>query len=432
MRKPLLFVLALAACGKSTPTPPPAAPTTVASAPAPDAAVVAPAPDAAVAAPASEADAAVAAPAPAPDAAVVAPAPAADAAVVAPAPEADAGAPEPDAAAPAPASIAQPTIAPEVAARIPPDGLMIATMTLHGTEDGPDFMVIWKLAPSGLTELHRETGVSVSELAWVDAHTLVALERRGDDGSTKVRRFRDGQPDGAPIAVAPADWKDLAPADALQETELMLGPDGAVWLHECAESKMSEDGLSETCLKHALVRVDATPFEVVSKLPKGLTRDGVLAISDQLLDLADLGKVPTPEGFTAKIVNATIGEQKWRALECTAGAQKATWPNADTGDVMFGVKPDKLAWVRTTPPLVAIQGKAVNPVGQESRPTLVFRACSPTPLEAYRTLGDAVWAEHIASTAAGTESAWHLFVDDVLVGVMPGSEYYFAPAPRAP
>jgi hypothetical protein len=327
-----------------------------------------------------------------------------------------------------------PTISPAAAARLPAGGILVAAQTDHDSTGGPDAFVISRLTRTGLVEVFREAGSSVSGFAWLDARTLFVF----DTGETtiKLRTFVDGKLDpsrGREIALA--DWQlPAGKAPSLLMPVLGLAKGGAIWFSQCLAH--AED--SDRCLRWTYLRVDQPALTTARKRPAGL-----VDVRGQLGDagagtapLPRLGKAPAGVVVALKKVKIADPDRpdatRVKGFTCTTGGATVSWPSPEVSDWTFDIRPDKIQWLTATPPLFFVEGKATNPVGQVTRERRYFRACAPGAFEDFRWLGEGMWAEmqRVWTNDHYVDSAWTVYVDADPVAVIIGSASWFEFAPR--
>ena len=312
----------------------------------------------------------------------------------------------------------QPVIPAEAAARIPPAGRLIAVLTDTQDPDSTAF-VIWRLTPTGLVEVFRETTTKIRNFDWIDARTLVVWTPMEEPELT-VRWFVDGKLARTATATA-ADWKLSRGASSLNSfsMDMYVGRGGAVWLESCLSTVEAAEG--EVCKRAAWLRVDTTPFATAARRPKGLTAARGRSFLGDPRTLADLPRLPrAPAGVTVVLKRLKIQGEKARGFECRSAGKVITWPYGHD-DWRFDIEPDTVQWLHAMPPLFAVEGKSTNPVGWVSRRAEVFRACQQDAMRGFRWLGAGMWAEKLEH--------WTLFVDAQPIAVLDGTELAFEAAP---
>jgi len=323
----------------------------------------------------------------------------------------------------------QPTIPPDIAARLAEPGRLVAAVSM----DGPDGFRISRLTRKGPVEVFREPAARVKALHWLDAKTRVVLD--GPDEQPRVRWFVDGKLDAArTIEVRSADWAlpTGAPPE-LPSPVLGVAPGGGVWLSECLDAA-SDDGETRPCKRAAYLRVDARPLTTAKKKPKGLVvAAGQIGAPDGAPAFPRLKKPPA--GVAVKLQKVTFvdpdeGPTTRKGFTCTAGSQTASWPAPVVSDWRFDVRPDKVVWVSATPALFYVEGKATDPIGRTARERRYFRACEPAAMREVRWLGDGLWAEMkwIVKGDDVVGAAWIVHLDAQPIAVVAGERFEVAPS----
>jgi hypothetical protein len=344
---------------------------------------------------------------------------------------------------------AQPQLSPADQARIPAGGILIATRTDrdHASApplDLPDVFLIDRLTRQGLVEVYREEATQAVAFGWLDHKTLVVYSEDVAHVAS-LRRFVDGTP-SAPVAI-PLDAWQLADAPERSAT-MAITSTGEAWLARCTRHADAHDIWSK-CLETVALRVDAgPPFAHATKLPANVLAGRVSQDTEEggHLVRAELPHVAPPPNHTLAMFKVTGPKRKNfmssydRGWRCGSPAGNSEWPYGSDWVERQNIptfRPTAVTWVSTTPPRYVVEGTATNMVAHTATWTVLFRACANDPLDDAAFLGDGLWAETDGNKAAlyadsGTYAhvEWRLFLDDRLVGVLVGSQIWFAPQPR--
>lgn len=315
---------------------------------------------------------------------------------------------------PAPRNLAVPF---ELAARLPADGIRVATLPDHHPKYGPQSLLVVAIARDGIHVL-GQMPVDADSVAfkWLDGHTLFLATNDFKDRIVHITRIVDGV--GAEIVAIPPDaWQLAADEEAPVTIELLLsGSPTQRWIGGCVKPLVDEPG----CKTQRYLRVDASPFVVSRKAPRPRP-------ADRDRGLAALPTARPPAGVSVVLTH----RNGVRGLSCKSPLGACEWPD-DYGD--FQTQPKKLRWVHDKPPIFVVEGPHVWPMGERTTVREAFVACEPEPMRDFRWLGAGVWARAPATTD-GEQSImqpyWRFYLDNVPVAEVPGdTRLQFALAPR--
>lgn len=349
---------------------------------------------------------------------------------------------------------AQPQISPADQARLPAEGILIATRTDRDHANAPpierpDVFLIDRLTRHGVVEVHREEATQVVAFGWLDHKTLIVYSE--DPAHTaNLRRFIDGVP-GAPLAI-PLDAWQLAAAPERSAT-LAITTAGEIWLLRCTRRADTGDMWSK-CIEPAALRLDTgPPFARATKLPANVIAGRVSQDTEWggHLIAAELPHVAPPPMHSLTMFKVPAAKRKNfmssydRGWRCRSPTGTSEWPYGSDWVERQNIptfRPTALTWVSTNPPRYLLEGTATNMVSDTVTWRVVFRACADHPLDDAAFLGNGLWAETDASVASVASApaakpdepyvhaVWRLFLDDDLVGALIGSKLWFAPQPR--
>jgi hypothetical protein len=299
----------------------------------------------------------------------------------------------------------QPVIAPATAALIPETGWLVSYRL------GDEKYAVARITKTGVKELLRADENGNTQMMWLDAKTLVSVGVDFDH-NIEVRWIVDGVVDAKrTIKHKAAVWGLKSEEDFLSILGASRGADGSLWIERC----LQEDG--PDCGKSSWTRVDTATPTTVKKRPKKLT-----AFSESVV----APKVEAPAGYSAKIVKikSTVSpKSKVAAVECTGPKGKVTWSQESPPiDPAERYTPKKLRWISATPPLLEVEGIAVNPVGQEDTVPYVFRECAAAPYNSVTWIGDHAWSYDNRDDDTIT-----IMVDDKTYGTLSGRSLIAAP-----
>ena len=329
-------------------------------------------------------------------------------------------------AAPPPDAPPAVTLAGRLAGRLPEAGHWLAARTGHGTSFGPDVFSIVHLDAAGLDVVFSSASIVPIRVGWLDAETLVAVTWSGATNAVSAHWFVKG----APVHEAPVPAAAWALDEPLPELppELHITGKGEAFISHCLASK--ERGGKQVCTREVFVKLarDAAPTRV-PKQPAGIVRTRSDGYDD---GLPVRSKIEAPAAVRASITTTEIDGRRIKGVRCESPEGTSIWPTADTVNWEFAIRPTKITWLATTPPLFVVSGRGVSPIEEPYTGRLVFRACEREPIEAVRWLGDGLWVrgtqvltpERVVATAA-----WTVYVDDLVLGSFPGDnmELFVAP-----
>lgn len=324
-----------------------------------------------------------------------------------------------------------PGLSDAIVARLPPAGWLVA----HATDRGQnDWFAITRVGATGAVELTHEATVP-DAATWLDGHALVTMTTDVDSDITTVRRYVDGRADEQATVIVPATAWALPKGKTLVDTrapELWLGKAGAVWLARCHTTRPR--GNDEVCAGRAWVRVDGG-LTAATRAPAK-----VRLAAPAVPSLRQGGALPkgikAPAGFAVTLRKITVDDPDQHAtvkgFACAGpGAAPVLWPSAAVTDWQFDVRPTKVRWLATTPPLFAVSGKATNPVDEVTSEDRVFRGCAAKALEDFVWLGGGRWAA-MTMNWNGDQYAgatWTIYVDDVTIATIDAAPSWFQVAP---
>lgn len=249
-----------------------------------------------------------------------------------------------------------------------------------------DKVIVYKVGASGVTKVVQDPG-DVAEFGWSDAKTLWV--RYQSDTETVLGKIVDGKIeklkiDPGPLKVA----KDNTLTLSMHTTKT-----GQVWMQYCLQAGDLE------CNKAMWLRVDLPKQKPANRRPAGL------GLANQPVFPA----ATAPKGFKVVLQSVVVDglgddqkKTKTKGAICTGLVGSKTWPD-DTVDLPFAMKPSKVTWVRTDPPVAKIEGKATNPIGQVSDEQAVFVGCK-TNYEEVTYFGGGTWGIR-------KEDNWQIYVE---------------------
>jgi len=290
-------------------------------------------------------------------------------------------------------------------------------------------------APRPLEVVFSEA-LTACDFAWAGPDALVVHDRGPKTGGGRVRAL---SPESG-SARWTATWEPevlraalgLEAGSALDPT-LAAGPDGRAWLEVCARWETLPSGLDHCGLSWFIPAGPDGLGKPVRRAPPGLMRQ---RDASQQGRSPKAERVPAPPGYSAKrvLTDPGDGDRLLRpsgpvpGVRCAGpGAETATWPTADSPDWEFNAQPATITWVLQTPPLYAVEGPTLNPIGQRGRATLYFRACEPEPTRPVRLLGGGLWLEE---RDAARGPVWVVRHHARELGFVPGSSWQFAARPE--
>lgn len=301
----------------------------------------------------------------------------------------------------------------------------LAARTVHGTGFGPDVFTIVRVDDAGLHEVLKTSEVVPMSLGWVDAHTLVGLTWRAQDNAVAAYWYVDGVPVHH-VDVPAAAWGEAPPE---LPPDLAITDRGEVFASHCLESK--ERGLRVICTRELFVALSRDAAPTRAKAPKHVLADrtfGSLPPPPKSL------RIKPPAAPKVSLGKTEINGERVASVRCEgADGGVVVWPTADTINWEFAIRPKRVTWLTTTPPLFAVTGTGRSPIDEPYSDTLVFRACEREPIEAFRWLGDGLWvrgAQVVTPDLVVATANWTVYRDDVALGTFPGDNLTLFVAPR--
>lgn len=305
----------------------------------------------------------------------------------------------------------------------------LASRTIHGTGQGPDVFAIVRVDDAGLAVVLKTSDVVPMSLGWVDAHTLVGLTWRAQDNVVTAHWYVDG---------VPVHHVDV-PASAWRETPPDMPPDLAITSHgeafatHCLETQ--ERGRSFICTREMFVALsrEAAPvaIDAFARAPRDVLPERT---SGSLPPPPKSLRVKPPAAPRVTLGKTVVNGERVASVRCEpADGAAVVWPTASTINWEFAIRPKRVTWLMTTPPLFAVSGTGRSPIDERYDGTLVFRACEPEPLEAFRWLGDGLWARGVQVVTPDrvvATSNWTVYRGDVALGTFPGDNIMLYVAPR--
>jgi hypothetical protein len=312
----------------------------------------------------------------------------------------------PEDARPAP----EPLLAPELATRLPEDGLMLAT-----SEDG---LKIYRLDRDGLHLLQRAP--AAIQMLWADASTLVALNGGTvEDRDVTIRTFVVGS---EPTTTKIANDGGPGPDEHLPEAMLVPGREGEVWLKRCMDTEVKRVD------KNNVILCERTVYRRVhppSTEPDTTTPPAKPAAKPPV--------VKQPAGIklkrtVVKLENESGKTDKHEVFECTSSSGTATIPPPAKEPVFEVYKARSVRWLREKPPIYEVTGTLRSLMGETSSVAQVFVGCSPAGLSGYRDVGDGIWVggeiieENRPDGSLAIRGIWHVYVDETEIARVAGTD----------
>lgn len=284
--------------------------------------------------------------------------------------------------------------------------------TLISYKAGDDKYVVARLSPTGVKELLRANEDASTYATWIDAKTLVHINVDFDK-NVEVVWVVDGVIDAKrTIKHKAAVWGLKGEDDYLTLVAAYRGADGALWLERCIKQEGAD------CDKSVWMRVDQATTSGSKAKPKKLTVFGPAVLAP---------KIEAPAGYAAKLVkikSKVNPKQKIAAIECTGPKGKIVWSQESPPiDPAEQFTPKKVRWISATPPLLEVEGLAVNPVGQEATVQWVFRDCAAEPLNSVTWIADHTWSYDTRDDS----DKMFVMTDDKLVATVTGHGLLAAP-----
>ncbi len=184
-------------------------------------------------------------------------------------------------------------------------------------------------------------------------------------------------------------------------------------------------GHEQQCVKGVYLRVDTKPFVRTTTKPKGIDAYRVMKNFQEAAP-RPFPAAKAPAGFAVKMTTVVAkrdsGERKVKGAMCTGPAKvTASWPGPDE-DLAFALKPRKTTWLRTTPALARIQGKATNPIGIVETHDAYFLGCSELVYHA-EDFGHGLWGFRRTLE----NPTWTIYLEDKPLGTFAGEGLRLAP-----
>ena len=332
-------------------------------------------------------------------------------------------------------------------ADVPASGVLVASQTSFVNTGTDEHFYIHRIKPTGIEQVFASKSDPGEEFGWSDAHTLWTASGTAAD-AVSITKFVDGVQTDA-FKIVPADWKLTPFPDDLkfELPRLMITGKGQVWLELCQRRKEPEIG-EGACTNARYARVNERPLRmngdayttIVTTKPAGVDAYRVKTIFQGGKPIA-FPRTNSPAGYAVKLARVTVDgigdEQKHRTLSgavCIGPAKETTTFPGATDDIDFVMVPKKVTWIRTSPPLVELAGKATNPVGQVEAHTAYLLGCNERIARAeffgadlwgmLRIIPVAEWQKQKQPPSDGT---WSIYLADKLLGTIPGSEIRVAP-----
>lgn len=313
---------------------------------------------------------------------------------------------------------AAPALDPALAARLPADGLMMAT--IEATSEAE--LSIFRLDRAGLHLLWR--GPGADRILWADERTLIAMNGgTSDHRDVTIRTFVDV---GEPTTQEIANDGGPAPGVPVPGATLVRGREGEVWLRRCMDKDIVrvDDNNVVGCEQTVYRRVHPPSTE-----PDTTTRPATSTRAAARSTAA----VKPPAGITLKRTTVTRKNEldktdKHKVLKCTSPAGTALIP--DVTEPTFEVyEVLSMRWVREKPPIFGVTSRTRSPMGEKATFESFYIACDPTLLDSYREIADGIWAQleriqlYYPDGSPGLHrGVWHFYVDETELVQVPGLE----------
>jgi hypothetical protein len=308
----------------------------------------------------------------------------------------------------------------ELASTLPPQGMYIAGLTRHSTNQVDEDFYIARLDAKGLRSIHREHEAGIQSraghgLAWVDARTLVTNDFVGntvDAAALTIYRMNgDDAPKVERIVIKAEEWRLGRIKVEDWFTELLLTKRGEVWLQQCLhKSKRTFE-----CKHERFLRVFGGERTIAARQPKG-----VIASSRAM----PLPNARAPAGYRVKL-HAARRPSRQGGFTCTGPSGTHVSPDDDIErDPAFPVRPDRVRWIMTKPPIYEVTGDMDTPVATVVRSQEFYRACDPHLLRDFAVIRPRLWAETIWSEHTQGPKLSHtetkLYIDEHSIGTVAG------------
>ena len=294
------------------------------------------------------------------------------------------------------------------------DGRLVAV------DDGPLVTVVYRIRASGIEKVGRQEVTGVGEFGWTDSTTLWVLDK--DRDKITVHKLVDSAAVRT-IEVPMSAW-ELAPMPDGLAVDLWITEGGQVWLESCQKRKSARD---HTCVKGVFLRVDAPALERATTRPAGIDEYRV-SKSFQDGEPMPFPAVEAPAGYAIRLTGVAIGGLHPRTVRgaiCTGpDGVTGSWPGQrDDPDKM---KPTTVTWVRTSPVVGRIAGKAINPVGLVREESAYFVNCAR--VDQVENFGGGMWGI-LREGGNDRRSVWSIYIDSAVVGTIEASSLRAAPLP---
>lgn len=314
------------------------------------------------------------------------------------------------------------------------DGELVATMTDElGLNTSNYFLYVHRVTPSKVDKVIAHKLSYPGEMGWSDAKTLWV--RDGGPEAVSILKFVDGKLADT-VRVPKSAWKTVSDPDP----EMVFGTAGEVWLQHCTKRKTDE---TEACIQWVSMRVDTKPFALATARPKldarRVSRSHAITSYIDPSQLSKFPKAGAPAGYSVAFKKVPVANgAKHDGLVCT-GPNNASlvWPGPDLEDAMFAMKPKQTTWLRTSPPIVRVDGKAKNPVGQTEHHSLFIHGCSKL-IDDAEYFDGGLWAylvqtpdDEVNKQKLASDGTWTIHLDDRALGTLPGRRIRAAPRPSA-
>lgn len=299
---------------------------------------------------------------------------------------------------------------------IPEQGVYIASKSEAAVAD--DVFFIARLDRGGLRELYRDKTHQFSDIAWVNATTLVAVDELGGYGdNTQLTVFTmrgAAAPTQDTVTIPLAAWRLRSDEEMPLDGVLSVTRAGEVWLGACVKE---DDDLK--CLRKRWLRVYGGAPAILNSKP-GNERHNVVADIDIEPPLTSLRAVPPPPGYAVTI--------KADGFTCKSPLKTHRSPEDD--DLPDTWRARRVQWVLAHPPVFGVSGE-VDALGTFEPYTEFRLACSAQPMAGFRLLRPRIWAQHVSipASAGGPSEEWQIWIDGTPIGAVGGHLWSIAISP---
>jgi hypothetical protein len=242
-------------------------------------------------------------------------------------------------------------------------------------------IVVARLSPTGIDGTDRLHVGYLVGMVWLDRRTLLAVEikqARQDGSDLVLHTWVDGVRDRSRERTI--DTKGWAGAAWRTTSGMQVELDEArrPWLTICAE---------HGCARSLYVALDTlAPATAPPKL-RDHARQDLAAVAPPPGTSAEIGRVIIPKFAYTEF----HGEAELDGVICRDGSRTATWPTELVmSEHKESLRPQRVFWVRTSPPLLAIDGIDRHGGAQLRR---FLRGCTATAVERVVRLGGGLWAD---------------------------------------